>query len=121
MNFSTGQLVLCINDKWDRDCVYPVKRGMIYTIHGFYKCPCGSDQLTLVEMPYVTSMICGCSRCTTRRRSYYSWRFTPLESSENSCSASFDKNQPVQQIGEPEYNDRYPDVSSMSKIMEFNL
>ena len=79
MRFYIGQKVLCVNERFGSYCSHPVKKGLVYTIHGFYKCGCGSDQVTLFERPYINSMKCGCGRLATRRQSYYNWRFIPLQ------------------------------------------
>ena len=83
MNFRTGQKVVCVNDHFVRYCSYPIKKGVIYTIDGFYKCRCGSYQLTLRERSVFIDMICKCNRISYRRQSYYSWRFIPLDLFDN--------------------------------------
>jgi hypothetical protein len=78
MNFKIGQKVVCILDYYNSYCRYPLKKGLIYTIEGFYKCPCGSQQVTLMESPGLTTMGCKCDQISFRRQSYYTWRFIPL-------------------------------------------
>lgn len=90
MKFEVGQKVLCINDHFSY-CKYPLKRGTIYTIHGFYQCACGSHQITLMEIPYAVNMGCRCDRTSFRRQSYYHWRFLPLEYFEESIESSSDR------------------------------
>lgn len=51
---------------------------MVYTIEGFYRCPCGSDQITLSELPFMVNMICKCEKMAYRRQSYFVWRFIPI-------------------------------------------
>jgi hypothetical protein len=82
MKFHDNQLVLCINDHYNSYCRFPVKWGRVYTIHGYYKCTCGSVQVTLEEISGVTEMGCKCSNTSYRRHSYFSWRFVPFEYSE---------------------------------------
>jgi hypothetical protein len=94
MNFRTGQKVICVNDQFKRYCAYPIKKGVIYTIDGFYKCPCGSEQVTLREKNAFIDMICKCDRLSYRRQSFYSWRFIPLEMLENFISLSDKKKDP---------------------------
>lgn len=79
MTFRTGQKVLCVNDYFRSFCAYPIRNGLIYTINGFYKCDCGSDQVTLIEIPWSINMGCECSRTSYRRQSYFNWRFLPLD------------------------------------------
>ena len=78
MNFKIGQRVLCVNDYKMRYCLYPIRKGLVYTIAGFYKCSCGSDQVTLSEVPCMTNMVCKCEKISYRRQSYYAWRFIPM-------------------------------------------
>ncbi len=79
MDFKTGQKVVCVNDHFRSYCPYPVKKGLTYTIDGFFLCPCGSRQVTLKEKPFSLEMRCGCGRISYRRQSYYSWRFIPID------------------------------------------
>ncbi len=79
MPLKKGQKVVCINNSNRSFCRYPLRKGSIYTIHGFYKCPCGSRQVTLTEIPASTIMGCSCHRTSLRMHSYFSWRFKPLE------------------------------------------
>ena len=79
MNFRVGQKVVCINDSYRSYCAYPLKKGAIYTIYGFYTCDCGSHQVFLDEIPGVVWMGCRCDRIFLRRQSYYSNRFRPLK------------------------------------------
>jgi hypothetical protein len=79
MEFKTGQKVVCINPTCTRYCKYPLKKGAIYTVDGFYQCECGSRQVSISEKPAVLTMYCGCSRSANRRQTYYNWRFIPLE------------------------------------------
>lgn len=81
MKFEFGQKVVCINNHFNYG-QSRLKKGYIYTIEGFYICPCGSNQVTLVEIPDIISMRCKCHRTLIRRQSYYNWRFVPLEFSE---------------------------------------
>lgn len=83
MNFNAGQKVLCVNDHFGSYCAYPIRKGLIYTILGFYKCDCGSDQVTLKEIPGFINMGCRCFRTSFRRQSYFSWRFIQLDYFEN--------------------------------------
>jgi hypothetical protein len=88
-----------------RYCAYPVKKGLVYTIDGFYKCPCGSDQVTLKERASTIEMICKCRRLSYRRQSYYSWRFIPEELFYNFIDLSAKKKIPekiIVQKTEPE-------------------
>lgn len=89
MKFEFGQRVICVNDNFMSYCRYPVKKGSIYTIHGFYQCACGSHQVTLVEIPFLISMQCKCHRTLFRRQSYYNWRFVPLQSLEMTEESPF--------------------------------
>lgn len=91
MNLKVGQKVLCILDHYRSYCSYPVKKGSIYTIHGYYECPCGSQQVTLKEIIGVTNMGCKCNLTSYRRQSYYTWRFIPLNYFEIFKSLSWDK------------------------------
>lgn len=79
MEFEAGQKVVCVNDHYVSYSRYPVTKGHVYTIHGRYRCPCGSRQVSLKEFPGRTLMGCRCYRTSTRKSSYYSWRFIPLE------------------------------------------
>ena len=79
MGFHIGQKVLCVNDRFRSFCSYPVKKGLVYTVQGLYRCECGSHQVVLFEKPYMSEMQCGCGRIENRRQSYYNWRFIPLE------------------------------------------
>lgn len=79
MRYKVGQKVLCVNDHSNSNCSYPLMKGSIYTIHGFYLCPCGSLQVTLTEIPGATNMRCKCHLISFRRQSYYIWRFIQLE------------------------------------------
>ncbi len=90
MNFKTGQKVLCVNDYFGSYCAYPIRKGLIYTIHGFYKCDCGSDQITLKEIPGSIIMGCRCFRTSFRRQSYFTWRFMPLDYFEKFIDLSSD-------------------------------
>lgn len=45
MNFKAGQKAVCVNDHFRSYCAYPVRKGLIYTIDGFYKCICGQIRL----------------------------------------------------------------------------
>lgn len=90
MNFRTGQRVLCINDKYRTYCRYPLKKGLVYTVDGFYRCSCGSLQIMLAEIPGVTNMGCRCNRTTVRRQSYFVWRFIPMEYFEGYLDLSCD-------------------------------
>ena len=94
MNFKTGQKVLCVNDHFRTFCASPVKKGVVYTIDGFYRCPCGSGQVTLQERASMIDMICKCSRLSYRRQSYYSWRFIPVELFDNFIDLSDKKKIP---------------------------
>jgi hypothetical protein len=98
MMFQIGQKVLCINDHFRTYCRYPLKTGSIYTIHGFYQCPCGSDQVTLLEIPGVVRMGCRCNRTSTRRQSYYRWRFIPLAYFEIDKEESSDEKEVLEEI-----------------------
>jgi hypothetical protein len=89
MMFQVGQKVLCINDHFSY-CRYPLKEGLVYTIHGFYQCACGSHQVTLIEIPYTVNMGCRCHMSSIRRQSYYIWRFVPLEYFEEYADSSSD-------------------------------
>jgi hypothetical protein len=91
MSFRVGQKVLCVNDHYHSYCRYPVKKGSVYTIHGFYRCSCGSLQVTLVEFPGETLMHCRCPLVSERRQSYYIWRFIPLEYFEKFIGFSTEK------------------------------
>jgi hypothetical protein len=93
MNFNTGQKVLCVNDHFGSYCAYAIRKGLIYTIHGFYKCDCGSDQVTLKEVPVFINMGCRCFRTSYRRQSYFSWRFMPLDYFEKFIDLSSDMNE----------------------------
>jgi len=91
MNFHAGQKVLCVNDYFRTYCAYPIKKGLVYTIHGFYRCVCGSDQVTLMEIPFSTYMGCRCHRTISRRQSYFTWRFIPLDYFEKFIDLSSDR------------------------------
>ena len=91
MNFRAGQKVLCVNDHYTSYCAYPLKKGSVYTIDGFYRCSCGSSQVTLMEIPEVTNMGCRCHLTSVRRQSYFTWRFIPLEYFEKLIDVSQDK------------------------------
>lgn len=93
-----GQRLLCVNDHFNSYCAYPVKKGLVYTIDGFYKCPCGSDQVTLEERKAMIDMICKCNRLSYRRQSYYSWRFIPLELFDNFIYLSYKEKTPEENI-----------------------
>jgi hypothetical protein len=93
MEFKLGQKVLCVNDRYGSYCRYPLSKGGIYTIHGFHRCTCGSQQVTLMEIAGVVTMGCRCQRTSVRRHSYYIWRFIPLEYSETHAKALSDKNE----------------------------
>lgn len=90
MNFKAGQKVLCILDQYNSYCKFPLKRGSVYTVNGFYKCACGSLQITLAEITGVTKMGCRCHRTSVRRQSYFIWRFIPMEYFEAFISSSSD-------------------------------
>ena len=90
VNFKTGQKVLCVNDHFRSYCAYPIRKGLIYTIHGFYKCDCGSDQVILKEVPESINMGCRCFRTSFRRQSYFTWRFMPLDYFEKFIDLSSD-------------------------------
>ena len=79
MKFTIGQKIVCVNARYNSFCAFPLKKGEIYTVSGFYKCECGSDQLFLQETLRVILMACSCHRTSTRRQSYYNWRFRPLQ------------------------------------------
>ena len=86
MSYKIGQKVLCVDDRFDRQPVYAVKIGEVYTIKGFYNCPsCGSLQFILFEFPLHTLMGCKCGHTMDRRQSFYAWRFVPLEDQENTA------------------------------------
>ena len=80
MKFYPGQKVLCVNDYFFPRCAYPIRKGSVYTISGFYKCVCGSDQVTLTGIPDDAILMgCRCGRTSMRPQTYYSWRFIPIE------------------------------------------
>jgi hypothetical protein len=79
MNFKKGQKVYCVNGSYNSYCIHPIKKGSVYTIHGWYYCLCGSSQVTLKEFPDSTKMGCRCHRTSVRRQTFYSWRFIPLD------------------------------------------
>lgn len=83
MNFKTGQKVVCVNDSFISYCAYPIRKAVVYTVAGFYRCACGSNQVTLAERPCTINMICRCNRISNRRQSYYDWRFMPLDFLDN--------------------------------------
>ena len=80
MNFQILQKVLCINNDFNYGPSHLIK-GSVYTIDGFYLCPCGSHQVTLLEIQDITNMRFKCDRTRLRRQSYYNWRFIPLDDS----------------------------------------
>jgi hypothetical protein len=80
MKFNKGQQVVCIDPSYRNYCAFPLRKGGIYSIHGFYQCPsCGSRQVTLMEVPGTVTMGCRCTRTSFRRQSYYLERFVPLQ------------------------------------------
>jgi hypothetical protein len=79
MKFKKGQQVLCVNASYGTYCAFPLKKGSIYSVDDFYECPCGSHQITLMEVPGLAKMGCRCDHSTFRRQSYFKWRFIPLE------------------------------------------
>ena len=91
MSFEAGQKVMCVNDHYKSYSRYPVNKGTIYTIHGHYRCPCGSRQVTLEEFPGETLMGCRCPRTNNRRSSYYDWRFIPLDLFDSIVELSSEK------------------------------
>ena len=97
MKFKLGQKVLCVDDHFDYgpSCL---KKGSVYTIDGFYRCSCGSNQVTLVEIPDVLSMRCKCHQTSIRRQTYYNWRFVPLEYFEIFEELSSDINEVPEEI-----------------------
>lgn len=88
MNFRVGQRVLCINDRYRSYCRFPLKKGSVYTVNGFYTCACGSLQVTLSEIKGETNMGCRCHRTSVRRQSFFIWRFIPMEYFEAFISSS---------------------------------
>lgn len=100
MKFELGQKVLCVDDHFNYG-PSRLKKGLIYTIDGFYLCPCGSHQVTVVEIPDIISMGCKCHRTLIRRQSYYNWRFVPLEFSEMVIELSSDINEELYEINSP--------------------
>lgn len=95
MNFKVGQRVICINDSWSKQIPYPLRKGAVYTISGFYKCDCGSDQVTLEEVPFIINMVCRCNRSFLRRQSYFKWRFSTTESCEKTASVTRENIEPA--------------------------
>ncbi len=116
MNFRVGQKVLCVNDKYGTYCAYPLKKGSVYTIHGFYKCPCGSQQVTLMEITGIINMGCRCDRTSTRRQSYFNWRFIPLEYFENLISISSHKEEMLEKV-ETQDIDREKEVPEQTSMV----
>jgi hypothetical protein len=98
MEFKPGQRVICVNDQYRSYSRYPVTKGMVYTIHSNYQCPCGSRQVTLMEFPGRTPMGCRCPRTSNRRPSYYNWRFIPLDLYLNIMSLTSDISEPIEQL-----------------------
>ena len=80
MKFKDRQKVLCVDDHFNYG-QSRLKKGLVYTIDGFYRCSCGSNQVTLVEIPDVLSMRCKCHWTSIRRQSYYNWRFRSARAS----------------------------------------
>jgi hypothetical protein len=100
MKFYSGQKVLCVNDHFNPPCAYMIRKGSEYIIRGFYKCTCGSDQVTLVGIPdNPISMICRCGRISTRPQTYYSWRFIPIEYFESFICNSSEKQEELTDPG----------------------
>lgn len=77
--FKIGQKVVCINARYYNGSIYPLTKGKIYTVYGFYTCDCGSEQIYLEEIPDVVTILCLCNRTGVRRHSYYAFRFRPLQ------------------------------------------
>ena len=96
MEFKLGQKVLCVNNHFNHG-QSRLKKGSVYTIHGFYQCACRSRQVTLFEIPDVTNMGCKCHRTSVRRQSYYNWRFIPLEYFEKFMAISSKKKELVKE------------------------
>lgn len=94
MKFRSGQKVLCVNDHFNAPCGNRVKKGHIYTVQGYYKCPCGSRQVALIEYPAHTPMSCRCPGITYRRQTFYEWRFIPIEYFEMFLGASKNQDHP---------------------------
>jgi len=121
MNFKTGQKVVCINDQFRSYCAYPIKKGVIYTIDGFYMCACGSSQVTLAERPCTINMKCRCSRISNRRQSYYDWRFVPLELLENIIEFPSEKKEETTETAPLEKELRQETVNILIGSMEPGL
>ncbi len=107
MKFEIGQKVLCLDDHFSTYCAYPVKKGSIYTINGFYECACGSHQVNLIEFQPVIKMRCKCQRTIYRRQSFYSWRFIPLDYFDGFITFSDNKQEAITEMGvsEVEYSE----------------
>ena len=97
MEFKKGQIVLCIDDHFNYG-QSRLKKGNVYTIQDFYKCPCGSDQLILLEIPDIITMRCKCGSTIFRRQSYYNWRFISMEYSEKFKETSLDNIEVMEEV-----------------------
>jgi hypothetical protein len=79
MEFTIGQKIVCIDARYKTFCAFPLKKGKIYTVSGFFKCECSSEQLFLHGISQFVRMGCACNRTSLRRQSYFTWRFKPLQ------------------------------------------
>jgi hypothetical protein len=109
---------MCVNNHFRSYCAYPIRKGVVYTIDGFYKCACGSNQVTLVEKPSAIDMNCRCNRISYRRQSYYEWRFIPFEYFENIIEFSSDKKEKLEEVNALELELKKEEVYKLINSMK---
>ena len=115
MKFKIGQKVLCVDDHFNYG-QSRLTQGSIYTIIGFYLCPCGSNQVTLLEIPDVLSMRCKCHHTSIRKQTYYNWRFVPLEYFEKFEEISSDINEVLEEIDVQNMDYQKEEISTASMV-----